>query len=1079
MTTDVVIPFVSYTVAGTGPYTVNWPYQSGELNVYVQGAGVPQLLTPGTNWTVAPDGGEGGAVTLSAAIAATHAGAKLHIARATLQEQGFEGRGNREKGLEANLDRLMRAVQDLTARQQNTPWFPGVSMAPGSVAEGRSLIFQDGGVVPGPTATEVESAAAAAAAAIAAAGSAAEILAAVSGIADVITSSGGITITAIGDGERDYLEVAGNAWSKANVIAVFVGNVAQTPESWTLSNTGTHTRITFGEPIPTGLTAWAILLKQVSANISTEDQIVDLTTKSVPNRAAAVAWIAAHSTPPIGFVLQWDRGAVQYTGAGQHIPDMPGYVPFEKPTLSYDFVAYQPAITRVAVDVGSGLYRHVPSIAVKSTRHLVGVYLYNDTSPVESELQQITTFVRSMDNGATWSAKSDELNQSATATNPLTTNADLRLHTQCDVFYDHINDQEIALAAQRGGPVGANRGLISFRTATPTPTVEKWTNYCVRFNSATNAVELSSTDVTGNAAAAGFKLTYTLEGLEYDIVPFKPVIGNAGELVVPLVLARTFAVDMRVGFLVRQNGIWSMRGVIPLGEASAGDSFEPTLWQATDGTWYCQARALNKVGGASPDNHILSASTDLQSWTPWTFLDEDIHGNRQYHIKARDDLYLGVGTSQDNLRNNLALFASLDGHQWVHGATIGAETDGVDLTHYSDIAVLGNTVYVLYTEEEEFATSAAPNNVRFARFVAPTAAPIMGSAKNAYEFDSGTPPTVSGNILTLPPRQIGSVPISGKSQVLSIRARVTVAPGTTPYRIISVGDEALGYFTIEYRDNGGTTELWCNGVFIQNLVAPTQFRDFSVAIDMERGLVSALGQNRVIRRFARVYLGDTTVPATAQAGSIEYDASRFKLTTYLEGLPRQFVPQFPQIRGSDIRSVSETSDASIGVDTPSGFIGSFHHRVNGLLRAGRYWNDNLQKLFDQVLGVNAVEITDSLWRALVPASFTARATFSSFINVGTPTTLTIDAAGVITPTRTRHRVDTYQGGVSSDLVRIEPTSDGDIIILSPVATGRLIVVRHNLNNIFCGANITLNSLSDRITLECQGGSWFRLSHADN
>lgn len=785
---------------------------------------------------------------------------------------------------------------------------------------------------------------------------------------------------------------------------------------------------------------------------------------------------------PDGTILS--DGTVQYVASAgaTAIPDLPGLLPFGihlSTSKSYPCEAYQPSITRVAVDVGSDLYRHVPSIAVKSASHVLGAYLYNDLSDAESATGQTAGFVRSSDNGATWTAKAAELNASGTATNPLTPVADGRIQGEVFVLYDGSADQEIATVAHRGGAAGTNRGFISFRSATSNdPTAQKWTNYGVRFNSTTNAIDLSNTDISGSSAASGFKLTYTLDGTEYDIVPFKPVFGVDGELVVPLVLVTSFGVDMRIGFAVRESGAWSMRGVVPLGEAGAGDSWEPTTWQAEDGTWYCQCRNNSAVGGISSDNHILSVSADLQSWTPWALLDEDIHVNRQMRMRATSALYLGVGSSHESNRNNLALFASIDGHQWVHGATIGAEVDGDDFTHYSDIDVFGGSAYVLYSEERPQATSAAPNEIRFARFALPTETPIMGTAKNVYEFDSGTAPSVTGGVLTIPPRQMGSVAALGAPYVLTLRARVSVAPSTTPYKIASIGDEALGYFSIEYRDNGGTTELWSGGVYVSDVAAPTEYADFQIAVDPRRGFVSCLGQNMALRRYARVYLGDTTIPATAQTGNILYDGAACEITAYPNGLPRQFVPEFPNIQAGQVLAKSDVGDVDVVLDTPAGAVSTFRHRVAGSTMASRYWNATLAVLRDQVAGVNITEMTSSLWRALVPADFDGRVTMKGFLNFGAKTILTI-SDGVITPTKSYHAVDTEGGAATDDLDTITATTTGDILFLQTNSSARDVVVKHATGNIFCGSDRTLNNVADRIGFMCDGANWHMISYADN
>lgn len=116
MTVEAWSPTPEYTISGTGPYAITHPYGAGAIK-----AGVrldTGLLVLNTNeYSVSPEADEvEGNLTLSAGIAATHAGRKLVIDRVTPDEQGWLAvLGEREAGLAAQLDRIVQAQQELRA----------------------------------------------------------------------------------------------------------------------------------------------------------------------------------------------------------------------------------------------------------------------------------------------------------------------------------------------------------------------------------------------------------------------------------------------------------------------------------------------------------------------------------------------------------------------------------------------------------------------------------------------------------------------------------------------------------------------------------------------------------------------------------------------------------------------------------------------------------------------------------------------------------------------------------------------------------------------------------------------------
>jgi hypothetical protein len=147
---DAAIPLATYTVAGTGPYPLNWPYA---------GESVVAMVLVGDAWTelsaaearLEPLSSDtGGALYLDASTAAYHAGRQLHVTRATPREQGWEGlSGTREKGLEQALDQLAMNVQDLAASVSRTLRVPASTVL-SSLRDGALIMYENGRFKSGP-----------------------------------------------------------------------------------------------------------------------------------------------------------------------------------------------------------------------------------------------------------------------------------------------------------------------------------------------------------------------------------------------------------------------------------------------------------------------------------------------------------------------------------------------------------------------------------------------------------------------------------------------------------------------------------------------------------------------------------------------------------------------------------------------------------------------------------------------------------------------------------------------------------------------------------------------------------------
>lgn len=114
MTTEPALPREPYTVQGTGPYAVPWPYGVGDvLAAAISTAGTRTQLDA-ESYALTPESGDSGNLYLTTDAAALHAGGALILYRDTTPQQGWEGLANtREVGNEAQLDAMTRASQEL------------------------------------------------------------------------------------------------------------------------------------------------------------------------------------------------------------------------------------------------------------------------------------------------------------------------------------------------------------------------------------------------------------------------------------------------------------------------------------------------------------------------------------------------------------------------------------------------------------------------------------------------------------------------------------------------------------------------------------------------------------------------------------------------------------------------------------------------------------------------------------------------------------------------------------------------------------------------------------------------------
>lgn len=159
MTVDTFPGIRSYTVGGTGPYPIDHEYTRASIMPFVLIDSVQTYLDP-SDFTVSPEAGAAGNVTLSDSIAALYAGSQIYLERATDVEQGWIGVSAREKGLEDQLDRFAQAIQDNDEAAQGALRVLGHNLSP-IVPDDQKTIYWDaaiGAFRAGPSITKIENA---------------------------------------------------------------------------------------------------------------------------------------------------------------------------------------------------------------------------------------------------------------------------------------------------------------------------------------------------------------------------------------------------------------------------------------------------------------------------------------------------------------------------------------------------------------------------------------------------------------------------------------------------------------------------------------------------------------------------------------------------------------------------------------------------------------------------------------------------------------------------------------------------------------------------------------------------------
>lgn len=101
-----------------------------------------------------------------------------------------------------------------------------------------------------------------------------------------------------------------------------------------------------------------------------------------------------------------------------------------------------------------------------------------------------------------------------------------------------------------------------------------------------------------------------------------------------------------------------------------------------------------------------------------------------------------------------------------------------------------------------------------------------------------------------------------------------------------------------------------------------------------------------------------------------------------------------------------------------------------------------------------------------------------FFGVGTPSELTI-SGGIVTATKSNHRIDTQDDDPSDDLNTINGGGEGDILIISPASSARTIVVKDDAGNLSIATEFSMDNAADHMTLMRRGANWLELSRSKN
>jgi hypothetical protein len=99
------------------------------------------------------------------------------------------------------------------------------------------------------------------------------------------------------------------------------------------------------------------------------------------------------------------------------------------------------------------------------------------------------------------------------------------------------------------------------------------------------------------------------------------------------------------------------------------------------------------------------------------------------------------------------------------------------------------------------------------------------------------------------------------------------------------------------------------------------------------------------------------------------------------------------------------------------------------------------------------------------------------VNLSTAGALTV-ASGAVTSTKSYHTL-AGEGAANDDLVTINGSTTGDILVIRAVDSAVTITVKDGTGNIQCGGDRALDNAQDTMTLIYDGTNWLELDFADN
>jgi len=105
---------------------------------------------------------------------------------------------------------------------------------------------------------------------------------------------------------------------------------------------------------------------------------------------------------------------------------------------------------------------------------------------------------------------------------------------------------------------------------------------------------------------------------------------------------------------------------------------------------------------------------------------------------------------------------------------------------------------------------------------------------------------------------------------------------------------------------------------------------------------------------------------------------------------------------------------------------------------------------------------------------------NGYLDLASPTELTIDTDGAITVTKKYHTVDTFEDAATDNLDTInDSVTEGFIVILRSADASRDPTLRDGQDNLRLAGNFTLGGPNKLIMLMKIGSNWVELSRSDN